>query len=247
MILRNGLMMNHGAHLAKTQSRLSGLIWPWTLAEQRISQMEWPWKSAKTDSSSSKNWHTYSIFRVQYRGTNHSILPITSTKIQPLEQGLQSICNSEHQWNFKIANGNTFENWSNGFVISSNLEHIKSLAPRIWCKRNFFIWVNWSKVMACQTGLPEIMNNMQIYNKGNWPTLRGSKPSQKDSEWPETGNIGSLIRILNFLKVASHETQLNQRYSNTNMPSCRYLTHEQKMQNWHNSKWDFTEWFEMSI
>ena len=106
----------------------------------------------------------------------------------------------------KIANGIAFENWSNGFVISSNLEHRKSLTPKIWCKRNFFIWVNWSRVIVCQTRLPEILNNMQICNKGNWPTLRGSKPSQTDLKWLETWHTSSLICILNIPQVEIHET-----------------------------------------
>ena len=60
--------------------------------------------------------------------------------------------------------------------------------------------------MARQTGLPRNMEDMQIYNRDNWPTLRGSKPSQTDLKQLENGNIGSLICVLNFLKVAVHES-----------------------------------------
>ena len=94
-------MTNHKEHLASVWSRLPGFAVQETLIKQRFSQMDWPWKSVKTDSSSSKNWHIYSIFRVEYRGKNHSVLPITGTKIQHLEQGLWLIYISEHQWNFR--------------------------------------------------------------------------------------------------------------------------------------------------
>ena len=106
----------------------------------------------------------------------------------------------------EFANGITFENWSKRFLISSNIEHRNYMTPRKLYKINFIIWVNWSKFIVCQTGLPKNMNKMQIYNKGNWPTLRGSKPSQTDSRRLETWNIGSLICILNILKVENHET-----------------------------------------
>ena len=106
----------------------------------------------------------------------------------------------------KIVNGIMFENWLNGFVISSNLGHIKSLTPKTWCKRNFVTRVNWSRFMARQTGLPRNMEDMQIYNRDDWPTLRGSKPSQNMSKRLEIWNIGSQICMLNILKVAGYDS-----------------------------------------
>ena len=42
----------------------------------------------------------------------------------------------------EIAFGIAFENWSNGFMISSNLKHNMFLTSKMQCKRNFNILVN---------------------------------------------------------------------------------------------------------
>ena len=134
-----------------------------------------------------------------------------------------------------------FENWTNGFVIRWNLKYNNSLTSKMQHNRNFNIWVNWVKVIACQTGLPKILCKVQIYENNNWPTLRDSKPNQIDSKWLKIWNIGSLVWILDTPKVANNKTFLVARYSDANKAFCRYLTLRWKWRNYNCSKWDFTK------
>ena len=85
------------------------------------------------------------------------------------------------------------------------------------CNRNFNILINWSKVIARQTGLPRNVCKVQNDENKNWPTLRGSKPNQMNSKRLKIWNIGSLLWILGTPKAASYDTFLGTRYSMTKM------------------------------
>ena len=90
--------------------------------------------------------------------------------------------------------------------------------------------------MTDQTGLPRIVNNWTSEQNNNWPTLRGSKPIQTDSKWAENWNIGSMICIINILKVVSHDIFLGKRYSEANWATLHYLTLRQNCKFWHQLK-----------
>lgn len=79
-------------------------------------------------------------YNITNKGTNNSAPFDTSKKLE-------------------ITFGITFENWSNRFIISSKLKRSKSLTSKIQCKGNFFILVDWIKVITSQIGLPIIHNN----------------------------------------------------------------------------------------
>ena len=113
--------------------------------------------------------------------------------------------------------------------------------------RNFNILVNWVKIRARQTGLPRNVCKVQNDENSNWPTLRDSKPNQMDSKWSEIWNIGSLLWILDILKVASYDTFLGARYSLANTASCRCLIFKVKCRFGNFSKQYFSKWLKMMI
>ena len=162
------------------------------------------------------------------RGTDNSALLDTSKKLG-------------------IAFGIVFENWSNGFVISSKLKHSNSLTSKMQCKRNFLILVKWVKIITSRTGLPRIMNNLHQHDNNKWPTLRDSKHSQTHLKWLKIWNISSLVWTLNTPKEVSHETFLGTKYSIANTTFYHCLTLTQKCRIGHCSKWDFTEWLRMAV
>ena len=84
-----------------------------------------------------------------------------------------------------------FENISNGFIMSLNLKHNKSLMYTMQCNRNFNILINWSKVITRQIGLPRIICNYTNAQNSKWPTLRDSKPSEMGLKQLKLWNIGS--------------------------------------------------------
>lgn len=161
------------------------------------------------------------------KGPNHSAHSITSktTKIS-----------------FKI----TFANTSNGFVVTSNLEHRKSLTSRMKFKRNYISMVKWVKDMTDQTWLSRILGNYTQSENDKLPTLKDSKPNQMNLKWLKTWNIASMVCILNIPKVGNHETFPNTIYSKTNWTIVHCLTLRQNYGIGKCSKWDFTKWLKMT-
>ena len=93
--------------------------------------------------------------------------------------------------------------------------------------------VNWVKDMIGQIGPPKILTISQMLDNSELPTFRGLKPSQTNSKWPKIWNIGSLMCIINFQKVAGHEKFLDKIYSKANWAIVCCLTLGQNYESWH--------------